>query len=677
MAMNPLLDTSNLPAFSKIQSEHVIPAIKEVIEKNKRDIDTLTCQSGLDPQTFLQAIQEIDNRLSKVWSPVRHMNAVVNSAELRDVYTKCLPLLSTYSTELGQNEALYKCYRKIAEKDHLLTTTDKKVVENALRDFKLSGVSLDAEKKQVYKKISARLSEVTSMFSDNVLDATNAWIKQIDNTTTLSGLPESALEMAKAAAQERGYEGYVFTLDFPHYIAVMTYADDRTLREEMYRAFSTKASDQSKDVKWDNQQLMEEILSLRHERAKLLGFNSYAEQSLYSKMATSPDDVLGFLQDLLEKSTSQSLDEIAALKSYGHEHLGIDELQSWDFAYVSEKVKQESLGFSEEELKPWFVVDKVIAGLFELVEQLYKVKITLHEGADVWDPDVKFYDIRAESGELIAQFYFDLYARQHKRGGAWMDSYCGRFKKGEELQTPVAYMTCNSAPPIAGKPALFTHDEVITLFHEFGHGLHHMLTTVDALEVSGINGVEWDAVELPSQFMENWCWEKQSLDLFAKHYETDEVIPDDLFKKMQKGRHFNSGLAMLRQIEFALFDMKLHMDASNTSYADIQKTLEIVRRETSVLKVPDYNRFQNSFSHIFAGGYAAGYYSYKWAEVLSADAFSKFEQHGLFDAETAENFKHEVLERGGSRPAAESFKAFMGREPNVDALLRHSGIRAA
>lgn len=675
--MNPLLDNSSLPAFSQIRVEHVVPGIKALIKKSKKDIDELVAKVDMEPKDFLEAIQSIDNQFTKAWSPVRHMNSVMNSAELREAYTACLPLLSAYSTEVGQNEALYNRYKTVAENEEQLTTAEKKLVENALRDFRLTGVSLDKEKKAEYKTLSSRLSEVSSKYSDNVLDATNAWIKSVHDEQVLSGLPDSAVAMARSAAKEREYEGYVFTLDFPHYIAVMTYADDRAFREEMYRAFSTKASDQSAGGKWDNQQLMEEILYLRHQRASLLGFENYAEQSLYSKMAKSPQQVLVFLNDLLDKSKPQSVEEVNILKDYAAKHLDIQDLQPWDFGYVSEKVKEESLGFSEEELKPWFVVDKVIEGLFELVEQLYSVSITLNESADVWHSDVKLYDIKNQSGELIAQFYFDLYARQHKRGGAWMDSYCGRFQSANGLQTPVAYMTCNSAPPVEGKPTLFTHDEVITLFHEFGHGLHHMLTTVDALEVAGISGVEWDAVELPSQFMENWCWEKQSLDLFAKHYQTGEVIPDELFEKMQAGRHFNSGIAMLRQLEFALFDMRLHMDANLTRYADIQGILQAVRLKTATLKVPEYNRFQNSFSHIFAGGYAAGYYSYKWAEVLSADAFSKFEEQGLFDQTTATQFKQEILERGGSRPAVESFKAFMGREPKVDALLRHSGIKAA
>lgn len=678
MAMNPLLNNVTLPAFSEIKAEHVLPAIKDLLEKNKKDIEHLISQTDISPKDFLEGIQHIENRLTKAWSPVRHMNAVVNSSELREAYTACLPLLSEYSTEVGQNEELYNCYQSLAEDMSCLNAVERKVVENTLRDFKLTGVSLHRDKKDQYKKLSAQLSELTSKYSDNVLDSTNAWTKKIKDETLLEGLSESAIAMAKAAAHEREQEGYIITLDFPHYIAVMTYADNRDFRQEMYRAYSTKASDQSADAtQWDNQKLMEQILSLRHQRAKLLGFKNYAEQSLYSKMAETPEQVLGFINDLLDKSKSQGIEEINVLKEYARKHLGIDDLKPWDFAYVSEKVKEQSLGFSEEELKPWFVVDKVIAGLFELVEQLYEIRISLHEGADVWHPDVKFYDIRNNEGELIAQFYFDLYARQHKRGGAWMDSFCGRFKNNECMQTPIAYMTCNSAPQVEGKPTLFTHDEVITLFHEFGHGLHHMLTTVDALEVSGISGVEWDAVELPSQFMENWCWEKQSLDLFARHYETGEVIPDDLFEKMQAGRHFNSGIAMLRQLEFALFDMLLHMDENLHSYAEIQQVLEKVRLKTSLLPVPEYNRFQNSFSHIFAGGYAAGYYSYKWAEVLSADAFSEFENRGLFDQDTAKAFKKEILERGGSRPAAESFKAFMGREPEVDALLRHSGIKAA
>jgi len=535
-------------------------------------------------------------------------------------------------------------------------------------------VDLDDQKKQRYGEISSELSTITSNYSDNVLDATNAWTKQIDDKSALKGLPDTAIEQAAASAAQRDAEGYMLTLEFPSYYAVMSYADDRALREEMYRAYSTRASDQADNADLDNSANMEKILKLRQEKAQLLGFDSYSDLSLDTKMADSPNQVLEFLGELAEKSLPFAKKEYAELKQFALDEVGIEDMQAWDVTYVSEKLKQQRYSISDEDLKPYFPVDNVLAGLFELVEKLYSVTIKQNKDQKSWHDDVRFYEIYDAKGDLKARFYLDLYARQHKRGGAWMADFCSRFKANDSVQTPVAFMTCNSAPPAGGKPALFTHDEVVTLFHEFGHGLHHMMTQIEYLDISGISGVEWDAVELPSQFMENWCWQREALDMLAAHYETGEKIPDELFNKMKEAQHFQTAMGMVRQLEFSIFDMRLHMDTSIETSAQIQEILDTVRESVSVVTPPAFNRFQHGFSHIFAGGYAAGYYSYKWAEVLSADAFARFEEEGLFNQDVGKAFLTEILEVGGSRPAIESFKAFRGREPSVDALLKHSGL---
>ena len=688
---NPLLDIrspSSLPAFSKIKPLHVQEAVETVINDNKKRVESL-CESGLsnaaNAESSLQQLQELENRLSRVWSPVSHLNAVMNNEELREVYTHCLPLLSNYETELGQNKELYKLIKNIHELDDGANQQRSTVISNLLKNFKLNGVDLKESKQLKFKELSGELSKKHARFSDNVLDATNAWTKLISDERELTGLSSNAMDMLKAAAELQKKAGWLITLDFPIFNTIMTFADNRQLRKEVYTIFTTRASDQNGESKLDNCQIMEEILTLRAEKSSLLNFQSYAEQSLFKKMADKPEEVIIFLNDLLKKAKPQAEKEIQHLVEFASTELSIEDLESWDLAYVSEKLQNKELNYSEEDIKPWFSVESVLSGLFDLVEKLYGYSIkSANEKIDVWHEDVRYYEIKDKDNHLIAGFYLDLFARQHKRGGAWMASCRGRYKYSSEdknngvdgIQTPVAYMTCNSSPATANKPALFTHNEVITLFHEFGHGLHHMLSKVDYLGVSGINGVEWDAVELPSQFMENWCWQRESLDMFARHYKTGELIPSELFEKMLKTRHFNSGLGMLRQLEFALFDMKLHMDNSIKSYAQIADVLAEVRQQTSVLAPPASNRFQNSFSHIFAGGYAAGYYSYKWAEVLSADVFSKFEETGLFNKKTAESFLHEVLEQGGSRPAKESFIAFMQREPDVSALLNYSGIKS-
>ena len=671
------MENINLPSFSTIKIENIESELTQKLSDNLKLIDDLlSSQTDYSWDNLILPMNIAENELDTYWSPISHMNAVVNTPELRDVYNNCLPKISEYSTEIGQNKALFKAIKAIRDNEKELDSAQKKTLDDSIRSFKLSGVDLSGDKQERYKTINAKLSKLSSSYADNVLDATNAWFKQFKEESSLKGLPDYALAMAKQAAEERELDGWVITLDFPSYYAVVTYADDADLRKEIYTAYVTRASELGEKPELDNTENMQKILKYKQEKAKILGFNNYAELSIASKMAESPQQVIDFLEELAEKAKPFAEKEVAELKQFAKDKLGMETLEPWDVAYVSEKLKEQRYNISDEELKPYFAVDNVLAGLFQLTEKLYGVKITENnDDIDTWHPDVKFYQIHNKQGELQAAFYLDLYARKNKRGGAWMDDYCPRFKFNGELQIPVAYMTCNSTPPVGDEPALFTHDEVITLFHEFGHGLHHMLTKVEYFDVSGINGVEWDAVELPSQFMENWCWEKESLILFAKHYKTGEIIPDELIQKMQASKNFLSAMAMLRQVEFALFDMKIHIAEDAHQAGRIADILKQVREQVAVIQAPEFSRFQNSFSHIFAGGYSAGYYSYKWAEVLSEDAFARFEEEGLFNPKVGEAFLKEILERGGSRPAMESFKAFRGREPSVDALLRRAGLQ--
>jgi oligopeptidase A len=624
-------------------------------------------------------MEDIDALIDSVCSPVSHMNSVVNSEELRQAYNACLPKLSEFSTELGQNEMLYQAYKAIAEgaEYQKLDTAQKKVIDNAVRDFRLSGVELDQQQRDEFKKLSQQMTERTAKFEENLLDATHAWRKLITDESLLSGLPPSTIEMAEQMAKREGEEGWLFTLDFPSYMPVMSYADNRELREEMYTAFATKASDQGPNAgKWDNTEVMLDILNLRHQLANLLGFANHAERSLATKMAQSPQQVLDFLQDLAKRSKPIAEQEYAELRAFAKSTADQDQLEAWDVTYFAEKLRQQRYSISQEELKPYFPEDKVVNGLFAVVNRLYGLDIRERKDVDVWHKDVRFFEIVAEDGNVRAQFYLDLYARQHKRGGAWMDECKARRRTAEGIEIPVAFLTCNFSEPVGDKPALFTHDEVTTLFHEFGHGLHHMLTKIEYAGVSGINGVAWDAVELPSQFMENWCWEREALDLISGHYQTGEKLPDDLFDKMLAARNFQSAMMMLRQLEFSLFDFRLHLEFNPNEPNQVEKILEQVRNEVTVVKPPKFNRFAHSFAHIFAGGYAAGYYSYKWAEVLSADAFSKFEEKGIFDRQTGLEFLEAILEQGGSREPMELFIEFRGREPQIDALLRHTGIAA-
>ncbi|MES9961855.1 MAG: oligopeptidase A [Sedimenticola sp.] len=673
---NPLLELEALPHFSRIRPEHVEPAIDALL-KEGRELTRKLLESGA-PYTWdnlVEPLEIADDRLGRAWSPVSHMNSVVNSDELRDAYNACLPKLSDYATEMGQNEQLCNAYKAVYENGSDLNDDQRKLLENALRDFRLSGVDLPAEKKSRYKEISQQLTRLTSKYEENLLDATNAWSKLVTDEAKLAGLPESALGLAKQTAEQRDEAGWMLTLEFPSYLPVMTYADNRELRREMYEAYATRASDQGPHAgKWDNSETMERILELRHEQAQLLGFDNYAERSLAKKMARSCDEVLGFLNDLAERSHGQALQELRELTEFASSEHGAEDLQAWDIGYYAEKLRQHRYAITQEELKPYFPESRVLSGMFAVVNRLYGIEIAEVDDVETWHPDVRFFEIRDRDGGIRGQFYLDLYARPKKRGGAWMDECVVRMFNEQYDQIPVAYLTCNFSPPVGDKPALFTHDEVETLFHEFGHGLHHLLTRVNYPGIAGINGVAWDAVELPSQFMENWCWEREALDRISGHYETGEPIPATLYDRMKAAKNFQSGMQMVRQLEFSLFDFRMHREYQPGSGGRIYEILEEVREKVAVIRPPAFNRFAHGFSHIFAGGYAAGYYSYKWAEVLSADAFSLFEERGIFDRDTGVAFLQNILEKGGSKDAMELFIGFRGREPEIDALLRHSGI---
>ena len=676
---NPLLENTELPLFSQIKPEHIEPAIEQLLTNARAVVDKLLAENDVYTwENLIAPLDEVEDKINKAWSPVSHMNSVVNNDALRDAYNACLPKLSAYATEMGQHKGLFKAYQSIVDSDIYaqLETAQQKIIQNALRGFRLSGIDLDDEKQARYKQISLDLSRLSSHYEENLLDATNAWQKLISKKSDLAGLPESALQQAKQAAEQEGKKGWLLTLQFPSYIAVMTYADDRQLRADMYKAFSTRASELGENNDWDNSDIMEKILALRHEKAQLLDFNNYAELSLATKMAESTRQVTDFLEELAEKSLPQAHKDLAELAEFVRQQHGITKLHTWDTGYYSEKMRQYAYDLSQEEVKQYFPAPRVLQGLFDVVDKLYGLNITEAEGVDCWHKDVRFFQIKDKHGELRGKFYIDLYARPKKRGGAWMDDCVGRKKIGNTIQIPVAYLTCNFTPPTATDPALLTHDEVLTLFHEFGHGLQHMLTKVDYLGVSGINGVEWDAVELPSQFMENWCWEKEGLALISGHYQTGEVLPEALYNKMLAAKNFQAGMIMVRQLEFSLFDFKMHQDYSPEHGAKIYAQLNAIREQVSVMMPPDFNRFAHSFSHIFAGGYAAGYYSYKWAEVLSSDAYSLFEENGIFDQQTGEAFLTHILEAGGSEDAMDLFVKFRGREPKIDALLRHNGILA-
>ena len=675
---NPLLHFSGLPQFDQVRPEHVTPAITQLLGEARALIDTLgqsTEKPGWD--NFARPLEDIEERISRAWSQVSHMNSVVNTPELREAYNENLPVLTAFYADISQNEALYAKFRalRVDPSFDTLSAAQRKIIENELRDFRLGGAELPTDKKARFKEIQEALSSLSARFEENLLDTTNDFAHFVENAGELAGLPEDALQAAREAAEADGKSGWKFTLHFPSYMPVLQYADNRALREKLYFAYATRASEFGKP-EWDNTALIKEILELRAESAQLLGYANYAEVSLTTKMAQTAPQVLDFLRTLAVRARPFAEKDMQELQAYAADKVGLPQLEAWDVAYVSEKLREEKYAFSDQEVKQYFPEPQVLHGLFKVVETIYGVHVRKSE-APVWHKDVSFYDINDHDGHLIGQFYLDLYARNGKRGGAWMDEAITRRRKVQGIETPVAFLTCNFSAPVGNKPALFTHDEVITMFHEFGHGLHHLLTKVEEYGVSGIKGVEWDAVELPSQFMENFCWEWDVLRHMTMHVDTGAHLPKELFDKMVAAKNFQAGMQTVRQIEFSLFDMLLHSDFDPRGDKTPLQLLEEVRDEVAVVRPPQWNRFPNNFSHIFAGGYAAGYYSYKWAEVLSADAYSLFEENGVLSEETGHRFWSEILAQGGVRPALESFIAFRGREPTIDALLRHNGMTEA
>jgi len=673
--VNPLLDFSGLPRFADFTPALVTPAVEGLLTENRALIERISAPAV--PATwrdFVQPLEEANERLHRAWGVVGHLNAVMNSPELREAYNANLPKVTQYYTELGQHPRLYAQFKalKAGPEFRGLTPAQKKIVENELRDFRLGGAELTPEKKARFKEISERLSQLSSRFSDNLLDATNAFSHHITEPALTAGVPEDVLAAAREAAQAEGKPGWKFTLHAPSYLPVMQHAENRAFRELMYRAYVTRASELG-TPEWDNTALISEIVKLRREQARLLDFANFAEYSLEPKMAESPRQVLDFLSELAARAKPYAERDLRELTEFARAELRLQRLEAWDLAFASEKLRAKRYAFSDLEVKQYFPETKVLPGMFRLVETLYGLRIE-PATAPVWHPDVRFYSIRDRAGNPVGQFYTDLYARPSKRGGAWMDDAITRRLKNGAVQAPVAYLNCNFSAPVGGKPALFTHDEVTTLFHEFGHGLHHLLTRMDDLGVSGINGVEWDAVELPSQFMENFCWEFEVLEPMTSHADTGQPLPRALFDKMLAAKNFQSGMQTVRQLEFALFDLHLHSDFDPAGSKTVLELLSEVRARVAVVLPPAYNRFPHNFSHVFAGGYAAGYYSYKWAEVLSADAYSLFEENGVLDPRTGQRFWSEVLAVGGSRPALESFVAFRGREPKIDALLKHNGM---
>lgn len=671
---NPLLHFSGLPKFEEVKAEHVSPAIEYLINDARETIEKLVnSKDEVSWDNFVAKLEDMEENMGRAWSQVGHMNGVVNSPELREAYNDNLSKLTDLYADLGQDERLYAKYRELraSKKFDALSISQKKIIENELRDFRLGGAELPTEQKARYKAIQEELSKLSAKFEENVLDNTNDYALYIEDSATLTGIPEDVLQAAAEAAKADNKAGWKFTLHFPSYLPVLQYGDNRELRATLYRAYATRASEFSKP-EWDNTPLISQILKLKLEAANLLGFANYAELSVATKMAESAKQVNDFLYDLAEKAKPYALRDKEELEEYAAK-LGIHDMQAWDVAYASEKLREEKYAFSDLEVKQYFPESKVLAGLFKVVETIFGVHVNQSQ-ASVWHESASFYDIKDHAGNLIGQFYLDLYARNNKRGGAWMDEAITRRKVDGKLTTPVAFLTCNFSAPVGGKPALFTHDEVNTMFHEFGHGLHHMLTQVDDYGVSGIKGVEWDAVELPSQFMENFCWEWEVLRNMTAHVDTGEQLPRALFDKMVAAKNFQAGMQTMRQIEFSLFDIRLHGEFDPNGCATSLDLIESIRDEVAVVRPPKWNRFPNNFTHIFSGGYAAGYYSYKWAEVLSADAYSMFEEDGVLSAETGKRYWQEILAKGGSRPALESFTAFRGREPNIDALLRHNGM---
>ncbi len=678
--MNPLLDFSGLPRFDAITPEHVPAAIGELLAEHRRVVEQLAKPEA--PATwagFMIPMTDAGERLSRAWGIVGHLHSVNDIPPWREVYNALLPEVTRFYSELGQNQALFAKLKALRASDEYqrLNATQQRIVDNDIRDFRLSGADLAEVDKPRFQAIQEELAALGAKFSENLLDATNAFGEYVSDATLLAGIPADVCQVAQEAAQKEGKPGWKFTLHAPSYGPLMQYADNRELRARMYRAYATRASEHGKPD-WDNTPLIGKLLKLRNEAARLLGYRNYAEVSLVPKMAETPQQVAAFLREIAAKARPFAEKDVVELREFAARELGMSALESWDLAWVSEKLKQARYAFSDEEVKQYLPEPQVIQGLFRVIESLFGVTLAPDQ-APVWHPEVRFFRIE-RLGKLVGQFYLDLYARDEKRGGAWMDEAITRRRSNDgDIQTPVAYLNCNFSAPVGGKPACFTHDEVITLFHECGHGLHHLLTEVEELAVSGIHGVEWDAVELPSQFMENFCWEWEVLAGMTGHVDSGAALPRALYDKMLAAKNFQSGMATLRQIEFALFDLLLHSDFDPDGQKSVLQLLDEVRREVAVVIPPEWQRFPHSFSHIFAGGYSAGYFSYKWAEVLSADAYAAFEEiavhsGSVLDATVGSRFWREILAVGGSRPALESFRAYRGREPSVDALLRHNGM---
>ncbi len=670
----------DLPEFSKIELNKVEAELDELLAASDKKIAELSELSDPDWDNFVFELDQAVDTIQRFYSPIRHLNSVASSDEIREVHNNCLPKLTAWYTELGQNKALYERMQKIAQSDGFasLDQGQRKSIDDQLLSFKLGGVALEGKDRQRFKEIAAELSKLSTRFNENVLDSGNAWRMNFTDDKALAGFPQNSLDLARQCAEEKGEEGYSLTLDYPNYHAVMTFAEDRELRKTMYFAWSTRAT-AGGEKDWDNSGIIERTVALRTEKSILLGFDSYADYSIASKMVESPQQVLDFLNDLAIRAKPSAQKDHDAMRDFARTEatIKVDDLQPWDISYYANQLKKKLYDFSEQDLKPYFPASIAVPGMFEVTGRLFGIDISKVEGADVWHEDVALYQIKdTDSGELRGAFYMDNYARNGKRAGAWMDVCVGRMRKAKGIQLPVAYLTCNLTPPVGDQPALLTHNELTTLFHEFGHGLHHMLTRVEHASVAGISGVEWDAVELPSQFLENWCWERESIDLVSGHFETGEKLPQALLDKAKAAKNFQSGMMTVRQLEFGLFDMKTHLRTDSPDAKAIQSILDSVRSDVAVYEIPDEVKFQNSFSHVFAGGYAAGYFSYKWAEVLSSDAFSKFEEDGIFNQETGRHFMQSILEKGGTEKALDLFIGFRGREPKIDALLRHTGLAA-
>lgn len=666
--------SSSFPNFSSLIPAQVEPTLRKILDENRQAISQLLTQKDFTWENLMQPLEDIDDHLNKFWSKVSHLNAVVNSPELRDVYDICLPLVSEYATEISQNLDLCNAVKSIKTSADFqkLSAVQQKILEEEVRDFHLSGVDLEPAAKKRFADLQQDLSKAMNKFEQNLLDATQGWTKLIENKDDLNGLPDYAIEAAAEVAQQKNLKGWLFTLDAPSYLALMTFAEDRNLREEIYRAYATRASDQGPNAgRWDNSAIMQEILDIRWQIAKLLGFKNFAEYSLATKTAKTPKEVLQFLQELASHSLPIARKEFEELKQFAKEQYHLDQIQPWDTTYLSEKLRQQRYALAQEQLRPYFPEYQVIQGLFAVVEKLFNVHMQEEKNVDVWHPDVKTFSVFDENNKLRGHFYFDLYARENKRGGAWMDECQARRRLSNgSMQLPIVFLTCNFSRPVGNDPALWMHDDVLTLFHEFGHGLQALLSNVDYAAASGTSGVPWDVVEFPSQFMENWCWEKPALSLVTKNFSTGELLPEDLFNKLLKTKKFQAALHTLRQVEFALFDFRLHMEFDPTQAQQIQTILDEVRLPLTFIPIPKYNRFQHSFAHIFSGGYAAGYYSYKWAEVWACDAFSKFEEKGIFDSATGDAFLHTILEKGSSEDPLKMFIDFRGRAPKIDALLK-------